>query len=142
MVIVAGGQLRLFSNRPPTGFYRDGFCRTGPEDKGNHSVAAEVTEDFLNHSTSKGNNLKDVRVKPGMKWCLCAHRWKEAYDAFEKDDLSKEAVPKVYLHESALEKIDYSQLKQFSADRDNRQVVKISITTRRQEGGSQSSVTR
>merc|ERR1712098_608468 len=72
---VAGGQLARFSMQPPTGFYRDGYCRVGPEDKGNHSVAAVVTEDFLNYSASQGNNLKD------------------AFDAAQKGLLSNDAVP-------------------------------------------------
>ncbi|ETN36620.1 uncharacterized protein HMPREF1541_08898 [Cyphellophora europaea CBS 101466] len=115
---VAGGQLARFSMQPPTGFYRDGYCRVGPEDKGNHSVAAVVTEDFLNYSASQGNNLKEVGVKPGMKWCLCAHRWKDAFDAAQKGLLSNDAVPKVSLHathEAALEKISYKELKQYAS---------------------------
>ncbi|EXJ91565.1 hypothetical protein A1O3_00113 [Capronia epimyces CBS 606.96] len=71
---VAGGQLGILSTDPPTGFYRDGYCRTGPEDKGNHSVAATVTQEFLDFTDSRGNNLKKSGVKSGMKWCLCAHR--------------------------------------------------------------------
>jgi uncharacterized protein len=105
--------------QPPTGFYRDGYCRVGPEDKGNHSVAATVTEEFLDYSASAGNNLKDVGVKPGMKWCLCAHRWLESFEAAEKGLLARESVPKVHLHashEKALDKIPYKTLKQFAAE--------------------------
>lgn len=107
----------MFSKDPPTGFYRDGYCRTGAEDKGNHSVAATVNQDFLDFTNSKGNNLREAGVKDGMKWCLCAHRWKEAFDAAQKGELSKSAVPRVHLHashESALEQIEYGDLSKYA----------------------------
>jgi uncharacterized protein len=91
----------------------------GPEDKGNHSVASTVTQEFLDFSAKNGNNLKDVGVKPGMKWCLCASRWKEAFDAAQKGTLLQAAVPKVHLHashERALDSISYSTLKQYAAE--------------------------
>ena len=109
----------LFSNDPPTGYFRDGYCRTGPEDKGNHAIAATVNDEFLDFSASKGNNLKDVGVKSGTKWCLCTHRWKEAFDAAQRGDLSKSAVPQVHIHathESALNQVSYSDLKKYAAD--------------------------
>lgn len=114
---VAGGQLAQLSEDHPTGFYRDGYCRTGPEDKGNHSVGATVNKDFLDFTNSKGNNLRDAGVKDGMRWCLCATRWKEACDAAQRGDLAHSAVPKVHLHashESALKDIKYSDLKQYA----------------------------
>ena len=83
-------------------------------------MAAIVTEDFLGYSASQGNNLKDVGVKPGMKWCLCAKRWKDAFDAAVKGDLSQDAVPKVFLHashESALNTLSLSDMKNFEAPR-------------------------
>lgn len=76
---VAGGRLALFAKG--TGFYKDGYCRTGSDDPGNHSIAATVTSEFLDFTASKGNNLKDVGVQPGQKWCLCAGRWLEAFKA-------------------------------------------------------------
>ena len=115
---VAGGPLAQLSKDPPTGYYRDGYCRTGPEDKGNHSIGATVNKEFLDFTNSKGNNLRDAGVKDGMKWCLCANRWKEAFDAAAKGDLSKSAVPRVHLHashESALKEIKYGDLKQYAA---------------------------
>ena len=117
--LVLKGPLHLFSKDPPTGFYRDGYCRTGPDDKGNHSIAAQVSNDFLDFSANKGNNLKDKGVKDGMKWCLCAHRWLEAMEAAQNGQLSKEAVPKVYphaTHESALNQVRYADLMKYSAD--------------------------
>jgi len=115
---VAGGPLAMLSKDPPTGFYKDGYCRSGPEDEGNHSVAATVTQEFLDFTASRGNNLKKAGVKDGMKWCLCAGRWKEAFDAAQKGNLSKSAVPKVHLHAShdkALEEVKYGDLSKFAA---------------------------
>ena len=59
-----------------TGFYRDGYCRTGDDDTGSHTVCARVTEEFLEFTKSMGNNLD--MLEPGDKWCLCAKRWEEA----------------------------------------------------------------
>ncbi|KAK5172790.1 uncharacterized protein LTR77_002910 [Saxophila tyrrhenica] len=122
---VAGGRLAPFQKEPPVGFYRDSFCRVGPEDKGNHSIAAEVNKEFLDFTVSKGNNLKDVGIKPGMKWCLCAHRWQEAMKAAQEGQLAKEAVPKVYLHASdraALDTVSYKDLKAYAAEAENTSV--------------------
>lgn len=80
--------LKKCSILPLTGFYRDGYCRTGAEDKGTHSVCAKMNKKFLDYSKKKGNNLYTV-VKPGQKWCLCEYRWYQAY----KDNI----VPKVIL---------------------------------------------
>jgi len=73
---IDGGDLQICSENPLTGFYRDGFCRTGKNDTGSHTVCAKVTQEFLDFTKSKGNNL-DI-LKPGDKWCLCAKRWEEA----------------------------------------------------------------
>ncbi|NJM15765.1 MAG: DUF2237 domain-containing protein [Bacteroidales bacterium] len=71
---------------PVTGFYRDGFCRTDDLDVGRHTVCAIMTEEFLEFSKMAGNDLSTPvpaygfpGLKPGDKWCLCAMRWKEAY---------------------------------------------------------------
>lgn len=104
-----------------TGFYRDGYCRTGSDDAGNHSVAATMTKEFLDYSASAGNNLKDKGVKPGDKWCLCASRWKEGFEAAQKGLLPDSSVPKVHLHathESALDVVSYKQLKKYAAEQE------------------------
>ncbi|KAI9761319.1 MAG: hypothetical protein M4579_001109 [Chaenotheca gracillima] len=112
--------LRLFSKGPPTGpvgFYRNGYCDVGPEDTGNHSVAAEVTDEFLEYSASQGNDLRTIGLKGGCKWCLCASRWKEAFAARTGDQ--DPVVPKVYLHathEKALDSIEWKDLKKFAAE--------------------------
>ncbi|KAM3420078.1 hypothetical protein BST61_g3383 [Cercospora zeina] len=115
---VAGGRLALFSKDPPVGFFKDGYCRSGPDDKGNHSIAATVTEKFLDFTASRGNNLRDVGVKPGQKWCLCASRWKEAMQAASEGTLRQEHVPKVHLHathDAALNELEYKDLKPYAA---------------------------
>lgn len=110
---VAGGELRQCCLQPRTGFYRDGYCQTGPEDLGRHTVCAEVTAEFLEFSKARGNDLMTPApaygfpgLKPGDKWCLCASRWKEAFDAG--------VAPKVYLeatHEKTLEFVSLEDLR-------------------------------
>ena len=74
-------------SNPITGFFRDGFCHTDNLDQGLHVVCAHITEDFLEFSKSRGNDLSTPRNEfnfPGLKegdhWCVCAERWKEAYE--------------------------------------------------------------
>lgn len=85
---VFGEELMVCSIHPMTGFYRNGCCETGADDFGTHTVCAVMTEEFLDFSKSKGNDLSTPRpewnfpgLKPGDKWCLCASRWVEAYEA-------------------------------------------------------------
>jgi len=85
---VLDGELEPCCFEPVTGFYRDGFCRTGTADLGVHVVCAEMTAEFLAFSASVGNDLSTPRPEwgfpglvPGDRWCLCAARWAEALDA-------------------------------------------------------------
>jgi uncharacterized protein (DUF2237 family) len=85
---VVGGALLPCSRDPVTGFYRDGCCATGPEDVGSHTVCAIMTTKFLVFSKSAGNDLSIARpewgfpgLSPGDRWCICAARWLEAYNA-------------------------------------------------------------
>ncbi|MFW5835111.1 MAG: DUF2237 family protein [Pseudomonadota bacterium] len=87
-VNVLGEPLEGCSRDPLTGFYRDGCCNTGPEDRGCHTVCAVMTGAFLAFSRSRGNDLSTPRpefgfagLRPGDRWCLCAARWQEALDA-------------------------------------------------------------
>jgi hypothetical protein len=87
-VNVVGGDLQPCSTEPMTGFYREGCCSTGPEDVGSHTVCAVMTEEFLEFSKSVGNDLSTPRhewgfagLQAGDRWCLCAARWLEAYEA-------------------------------------------------------------
>lgn len=109
---VLGGPLKLCSSDPLTGFYRDGYCKTGPQDSGRHVVAAQVDQKFLDFTATKGNDLQTPRpefrflgLKPGDRWCLCALRWKEALDAGVAPKVDLEAT-----HEKALEFIRLEDL--------------------------------
>ena len=84
---VLGTELESCNCDPMTGWYRDGSCKTDPADIGMHTVCAVVTESFLSYSKAQGNNLSTPVPEfdfPGLKegdhWCLCASRWKEAYE--------------------------------------------------------------
>jgi uncharacterized protein (DUF2237 family) len=85
---VYGEPLQVCSTRPMTGFTRQGSCDTGPEDVGSHTVCVQVTREFLEFSRARGNDLTTPvpafgfpGLKPGDRWCVCAARWKEAFDA-------------------------------------------------------------
>ena len=110
---VFGKPLRCCCRKPVTGFYRDGFCRTGAGDTGLHTVCVEVTRDFLEFSLLRGNDLSTPRpefdfpgLKPGDRWCLCVHRWREAWEAGVAPPVSLEAT-----HEQALEVVTLDMLK-------------------------------
>ena len=84
---VLGTELECCCSDPMTGFYRDGYCRTGMGDHGVHTVCAIMTEDFLKFSKEAGNDLSTPipeyqfpGLKPGDKWCLCASRFLQAAD--------------------------------------------------------------
>lgn len=83
---VLGTTLVPCSTEPLTGFFRDGCCNTANEDLGAHTVCAEMTADFLHFSKEAGNDLSTRQphfpgLRPGDRWCLCAARWVEAYEA-------------------------------------------------------------
>lgn len=85
---VLGKALAPCSNSPRTGFYRDGCCNTGPEDLGLHVICAQMTVEFLAFSKAQGNDLSTpapdhgfAGLRPGDRWCLCAGRWREAFEA-------------------------------------------------------------
>lgn len=116
---VLGGPLACCCERPRTGFYRDGYCHTGAQDIGLHTVCAEVTAEFLRFSRARGNDLSTPRpefdfpgLKPGDRWCLCAARWREA--------LLAGVAPPVILtacHERALEVVTLNELSAHALDR-------------------------
>ena len=125
--------LSLHSRSPITGFFRDGYCRTGPGDHGNHAIAGILTKDFLDFTANRGNNLRAAGLTEGCKWCLCTSRWKEAVQAAEaaggggatgteNGPLGKEVVPKVVLQatdESALGNgVTLDLLRKYAADAD------------------------
>ncbi len=84
---VLGQPLELCSCSPNTGWYRDGFCKTDQTDFGQHTVCCVMTQSFLTYSKAQGNDLITPApeygfqgLKPGDHWCLCAPRWKQAYE--------------------------------------------------------------
>jgi uncharacterized protein len=106
---VLGGVLQPCSYNPLTGFYRDGCCTTGPDDVGSHTVCVEMTEEFLAFSKGQGNDLSTPRpeygfagLQPGDRWCLCAPRWLEAYEAG--------AAPRVFLQATEIEALQWCRL--------------------------------
>ena len=115
---VLGGPIECCCTQPLTGYYRDGYCRTGPGDVGLHTVCVEVTDDFLAFSKARGNDLSTPIPEfdfPGLvsgdKWCLCVTRWQEA--------LSAGLAPRVCLaasHISVLEFVDLEDLKEYALD--------------------------
>ena len=116
---VLGGPLAPCSFRPKTGFFRDGCCNTGPEDRGRHVVCAQMTKEFLAFSRLRGNDLSTPAPQhgfPGLgagdRWCLCAARWQEALQAG--------VAPPVVLaatHEDALEVLALEDLFAHAVDR-------------------------
>ena len=115
---VFGDTLKDCSDRPLTGFYRTGCCHTGPEDFGLHTVCVEVTAEFLAFSKLRGNDLSTPHpdfgfpgLQPGDRWCLCATRWREAFEA--------DSAPRVILaatHEATLEVVELEDLKRYAID--------------------------
>ncbi len=102
-----------------TGFYRDGSCNTGPSDFGTHVICAVVTDDFLNFTAARGNDLKTPHpmfrfpgLKPGDCWCLCALRWKEAYEAGVAPPVKLAATHKKALQFVTLEQLENHAAKQ------------------------------
>jgi uncharacterized protein len=115
---VLGEPLDVCSITPMTGFYRDGCCNTGQEDIGSHTVCAVMTAAFLDFSKSRGNDLSTPMpelafpgLKPGDRWCLCASRWQEAFEAGQ--------APRVVLratHNAALSDCSLADLKRLAVD--------------------------
>lgn len=113
---VLGGDICCCCRDPLTGFYRDGYCRTGPGDIGLHTVCAEMTEEFLLFSLEQGNDLLTPHpewdfpgLKPGDRWCLCVTRWQEALEAGKAPRVDLTAT-----HSSALEFVSLEDLKRHS----------------------------
>ena len=115
---VLGGPLESCSNDPLTGFYRDGCCRTGPEDIGSHTICAVVSAEFLKHQQSIGNDLSTPRpefrfpgLKPGDRWCVTAHNWRRAHEAGVAAYVVLAAT-----HEAVLDVVPLEVLEAYSVD--------------------------
>ncbi|MGA0540083.1 DUF2237 family protein [Neotabrizicola sp. VNH66] len=119
-VNVLGGRLEECSRDPLTGFFRDGCCNTGPQDRGLHTVCAEMTAEFLALSKYLGNDLSTPRpefgfagLKPGDQWCLCANRFLQAHE--------EGAAPRIRLkatHVNTLYVVPLEVLRQYATDDD------------------------
>jgi uncharacterized protein (DUF2237 family) len=106
--------------KPLTGFYRDGFCQTGADDVGSHTVCTQVTDEFLEFSRGRGNDLSTPRpefnfpgLKDGDKWCLCVLRWREALEAGVAPRIILDAT-----HESALKHVLIEDLQSYAIKTD------------------------
>jgi uncharacterized protein len=115
---VLGGDLEECGTDPLTGFYRDGWCNSGPEDIGSHTVCAVMTGEFLEHQASVGNDLATPRpeyafpgLQPGDRWCVVAARWMQAYAdgvaapvvLASTNELALDVVPLELLREHAVD---------------------------------------
>jgi uncharacterized protein (DUF2237 family) len=115
---VLGGELEPCGSDPLTGFYRDGCCSTGPEDRGSHTICAVVTSEFLEHQRRIGNDLTTPMPQfrfpglvPGDRWCVTAVNWLRAYQ-----DGSASPVVLACTHERALEIVPLTALREHSVD--------------------------
>lgn len=115
---VLGGPLEPCGADPVTGFFRDGRCRTGPEDLGRHTVCAVVTREFLEHQVAVGNDLVTPRpewdfpgLTPGDRWCVVAVRWLQAYQ-----DGAAAPVVLAATHERTLDVVPLEFLREHAVD--------------------------
>jgi uncharacterized protein len=117
-VNVLGTDLEPCSTDPMTGFFRDGCCRTGPEDLGSHTICAVVTAEFLDHQRSIGNDLTTPRPQyrfpglvPGDRWCVTAVNWVRAYH-----DGAAAPIVLASTHETVLHIVPLEVLRQHAVD--------------------------
>jgi uncharacterized protein (DUF2237 family) len=115
---VLGDELESCGAEPLTGFYRDGCCRTGPQDIGSHTICAVVTEEFLEHQRAIGNDLVTPvpqyafpGLVPGDRWCVTALNWLRAYE-----DGAAAFVVLASTHERALELVPLEALREHAVD--------------------------
>jgi uncharacterized protein (DUF2237 family) len=115
---VLGGELEPCSSDPVTGFYRDGCCRTGPQDIGSHTICAVVTAQFLEHQRGIGNDLSTLvpqyefpGLMPGDRWCVTAANWLQAH----RDGAAAHVVL-ASTHEGALDIVPLAVLKEHAVD--------------------------
>ncbi|MFM7011463.1 MAG: DUF2237 family protein [Betaproteobacteria bacterium] len=108
---VLGQPLSACSYAPLTGYFRDGCCNTREDDTGSHVICARMSDEFLQFSLARGNDLITPRpeyrfpgLRAGDRWCLCAMRWKEAFDA--------QVAPAVILESTHMRALDFVSLEQ------------------------------
>lgn len=114
---VLGTVLEQCGCNPMTGFFRDGYCHTQSQDVGRHTVCAIVTDEFLQFTRGRGNDLSTPApqygfpgLKAGDRWCLCVARWKEAFDAGVAPPVILEATHELALQTVSLEELRTKQL--------------------------------
>ncbi len=115
---VLGEPLVPCGEDPVTGFFRDGYCNTCDDDTGSHTVCIEASQEFLEFSRFRGNDLSTPApkhgfpgLKPGDTWCVCAARWLEAHQHGR--------APRVYVtrtHQRALEIVPMELLREYAVD--------------------------
>jgi uncharacterized protein len=115
---VLGEPLQTCGNEPLTGFFRDGCCRTGPEDLGSHTICAVVSAEFLEYQQRIGNDLSTPMpafnfpgLEPGDRWCVTAINWLRAHE-----DGVAAFVVLAATHERALEIVPLEVLQQYAVD--------------------------
>lgn len=115
---VHGGPLEVCSVEPLTGFFRDGYTNTSPDDFGSHTVCAVVSAEFLEHQRSVGNDLITPMPQygfpglvPGDRWGVCAGRWLQSYEAGVRGPVLLAAT-----NEAALDSVPFAALVECSAD--------------------------
>lgn len=115
---VLGEPLAPCGTDPLTGFFRDGCCRTGPEDLGSHTICAVVTTEFLEHQLGIGNDLitpmphyRFPGLVPGDRWCVTAANWLRAHM-----DGAAAYVVLASTHQRALEVVPLEILQQHAVD--------------------------
>ena len=113
---VFGEPLEICCTNPMTGYYRDGSCKTDIEDTGTHTVCAIMTDEFLQFSASRGNDLitpikhyQFPGLKAGDRWCLCITRWIQAEKAKKAPKIILEAT-----HEKSLEYVELDTLVKYA----------------------------
>jgi uncharacterized protein len=115
---VLGDELQPCGTDPVTGFFRDGSCRTGPQDRGSHTICAVVTAEFLDHQRRIGNDLSTPMpeyqfpgLTPGDRWCVTALNWVRAYQ-----DGVPAPVVLASTHESVLSIVPLTALREHAVD--------------------------
>ncbi len=115
---VLGGPLEPCGTDPMTGFYRDGCCSSGPEDRGVHTICAVVSAEFLEHQRSIGNDLgtpmpqfRFPGLQPGDRWCVTAPNWLRAYQ-----DGAAAPVVLAATHERTLDVVPLAVLREHAVD--------------------------
>jgi uncharacterized protein (DUF2237 family) len=111
---VLGTPLVPCSFDPLTGYFRDGCCNTDENGQGSHVICAKMTQEFLDFSLYQGNDLISPQpeyrfkgLKAGDRWCLCALRWKQAYEAG--------VAPKAVLESTHVRSLGYVTLQQLQS---------------------------